>query len=70
MGESRNKQKNGRINEAKAPQVRNAIARAAIERDREDSAAGSNDDDFASPTKQSRPVQNSSTLCFIVIECF
>ena len=33
MGKSRKKQKNGKINGAKARHVRNAIERAAIERD-------------------------------------
>ena len=70
MVKSRKRQKNGRINGAKASQVREAIARAAFEREqqkREQDAAGSDNDDFEAPTKQSRQVRNSSTLCFIVI---
>ena len=71
MVKSRKRQKNGRINGAKASQVREAIARAALEREQQErerqDAAGSDNDDFEPPTKQSRQVRNSSTLCFIVI---
>ena len=63
MGKSRKRQKNGRINGAKARQVRNAIERAAIERDQQD-AAGS-DEDFAPPAKPQRKFQNNSSMCLI-----
>ena len=71
MAKSRKRQKNGQINGAKASQVREAIARAAFEREQQErerqGAAGSDNEDFEPPTKQSRQVRNSSTLCFIVI---
>ena len=57
MGKSRKRQKNGKINGAKARQVRNAIERRAIERDEQDHAAGS-DDDFEPPAKQKRKFHN------------
>ena len=64
MGKSRKRQKNGKINGAKARQVRNAIERAAIERDRQDHAAGS-DDDFEPPAKQKRKFHNNSSMCLM-----
>ena len=64
MGKSRKRQKNGKINGAKARQVRNAIERRAIERDQQDHAAGS-DDDFEPPAKQQRQFHNNSSMCLM-----
>ena len=63
MGKSRKKQKNGKINGAKARHVRNAIERAAIERGQRDLAAGS-DEDFEPPARQERKFHNNSSMCF------
>ena len=64
MGKSRKKQKNGKINGAKARHVRNAIERAAIERDQRDLAAGS-DEDFEPPARQERKFHNNSSMCLM-----
>ena len=66
MGKSRKRQKNGRINGAKASQVRNAIERAAIERDRQALSAGS-DDDFEPPAKHQRKFHNNSSMFLMAI---
>lgn len=50
-----------------ASQRREQLERERNERENNDSAAGSDDENFEPPIKQSRHVQNSFTLCFIVI---
>ena len=76
MAKSRKRQKNGLINGRKASQVRAAIARAAIENERQESTAGYNnyesdadgsDDDYDPPTKQPRKFQNQSSSFLMVV---